>query len=113
MFPLLRRHQTLWAAWVLGSAALLFASPVHGFGWAELLACTGSLVLALDERVRREALLAVGLPALALIALLDPEPIGVARLALLWGVFAIGVVFGARALDDGRALERIADPGDA
>jgi hypothetical protein len=108
MFPILRQHWTLWAAWMLVSSGLLFANPWLTFSWAELAACVGSLVLAIAPRTRRETLLAAGLPAITVFCLLDGGGISIARFALDWFVFIGGVILGARAVDDQRELEAIA-----
>lgn len=108
MFPILRQHWTLWAAWTLLSSALLFANPWATFSWPELFACVGALILAIDPRARRETLLAVGLPAIALLCLLDGEGASIARFAINWFVFIGAVLLGARAVDDQRELEAIA-----
>lgn len=108
MFPILRRHWTLWAAWLLVGAFALRASPWTPFSWAELVAVTGSLTLCLDRRLGREGVLAVGLPAIALLAFLDAEPVRVGRLLADWLVFTGAVLFASRAVDDQRDLETIA-----
>jgi hypothetical protein len=108
MFPLLRRHWTLWSAWILTSTVLLFASPLGHFGWAELFACLGSFVLSIDPRIRREAVLATGLPLIVLLGSLDAEGASVLRFILDWVVFTGSVMLGMRAVDDQRELELIA-----
>lgn len=98
----------LWAGWTAAAAVLLFANPLWNFSWAELVACIGSLTLSLDDRTRRETLLAIGLPAIALLVVMEgPSPV-VLRLVTDWFVFIGAVLFGARAVDDQRELEAIA-----
>jgi len=108
MFPLLRQHWTLWTAWVLGASVLLFADPFIAFSWAELAACLGSLLIAIDRRVRRERLLVAGMLAIALLAIVDPTPATAPRLLIDAVVFVGAVLLGARAVDDQIELETIA-----
>ena len=108
MFPLLRRHWTLWTAWVLATSVLLFANPWIEFSWAELAACLGSLAIAVDRRVRRERLLVAGILAIALLAIVDPTPASAPRLLIDAVVFVGAVLLGARAVDDQIELESIA-----
>ncbi len=108
MFPILRRHWALWAAWTVVASILLFANPWIPFGWPELLACIGSLVLSADRRTRRESLLAVGLPAIGLLAVVDAHDATVWRLVADWSVFLGAVLLGARAVDDQHELEELA-----
>ena len=105
MFPILRRHWTLWAAWTLGSALVLYFNPWGPFRGAELLACVGSLLMVLDRRVPRDAMLAIGLSAFALCAALDDHGVTIDRLILGWSAFAGASIFVARAVDDHRVLE--------
>jgi hypothetical protein len=105
MFPILRRHWTLWAAWTMGSALVLYLNPWGPFRGAELLACLGSLLMVLDRRVPRDALLAIGLSAVALLAALDDHGVTIDRLILGWSAFAGASIFVARAVDDQRVLE--------
>jgi len=108
MFPILRQHWTLWAAWTVTASVVLFAEPWIVFSWAELAACLGSLALSIDRRTRRETLLAIGLPAIALLVLAEPESVSVIRLVVDWFVFIVAVLLGARAVDDQRELEHVA-----
>jgi len=108
MFPILRQHWTLWAAWTVAASVALFAEPWIAFSWAELAACLGSLALSIDRRTRRETLLAVGLPAIALLVLAESESVSVIRLVVDWFVFIVAVLLGARAVDDQRELEHVA-----
>lgn len=108
MFPILRRHWTLWAAWTVAASITLYANPWLPFGWPELLACIGSLVLSADRRTRREGLLAIGLPAIGLLAVVDEHGVSVWRLVADWAVFIGAVLFGARAVDDQHELETLA-----
>ncbi len=108
MAPLLRRHATLWAGWILISTLLLFTNPLIPFGWAELSASLGSLCLALDRRLRREMAFAIGLPVVALLAGVDGGGLSILRLGIDWGVLAVGILLGARAVDDQIELESIA-----
>ncbi|MBB83986.1 MAG: hypothetical protein CL931_09290 [Deltaproteobacteria bacterium] len=108
MFPILRRHWALWAAWIMTSSVLLFANPWFAFGWPELVACFGSLLLSADRRARRESLLALGLPAIGLLAAIDPQEVTALRLVVAWAVFIGGVLLGARAVDDQHELEELA-----
>ncbi len=108
MFPLLRQHWTLWTAWVLGTSVLLFADPWIPFSWAELAACLGSLLIAVDRRIRRERLLVAGMLAIALLAIVDSTPASAPRLLIDAVVFVGAVLLGARAVDDQIELETIA-----
>ncbi|MCR9096903.1 MAG: hypothetical protein NXI30_22000 [bacterium] len=108
MFPILRRHWALWAAWTVTASVLLFANPAIAFGWPELVACVGSLVLSADRRTRRELLLAIGLPAIGLLAVADAQDASVWRLVIDWTVFIGAVLLGARAVDDQHELEALA-----
>lgn len=108
MFPILRKHWTLWAAWTVVASLVLYGNPWLPFGWPELVACIGSLVLSADRRTRRESLLAVGLPLIGLLAVIDPAGATVMRLVVDWGVFIGAVLFGARAVDDQHELEILA-----
>lgn len=108
MFRLLRHHMTLWAAWILTATLLLHANPFVPFGRAEVVACLGSLVLALDPRVRRDHVLLLGIPAIALLASLDVAGLSIGRLLLAFVAFGGATLLGARAVDDQRELERIA-----
>lgn len=108
MFPILRRHWALWSAWTVTASILLFANPWIPFGWPELVACVGSLVLSADRRTRRESLLAVGLPAIGLLAVIDAHDATLWRLVVDWAVFIGAVLFGARAVDDQHELEELA-----
>ena len=64
---------------------------------AELLACLGSLLMVLDRRVPRDALLAIGLSAVALLAALDDHGVTIDRLILGWSAFAGASSGGPRA----------------
>jgi len=108
MFLILRQHWMLWGIWIITSAILLFANPWIGFGWAELVACVGSLMLAVDRRTRRETLLAIGLPTIALLAVVDSTGVSVSRLVVDWFFFIGAVLLGARAVEDQIELEAIA-----
>jgi hypothetical protein len=108
MFPILRQHWMLWGIWILTASILLFANPWIGFSWPELVACIGSLMLAVDRRTRRETLLAVGLPMIALLAVVDANGVSVARLVADWFFFIGAVLLGARAVEDQVELEAIA-----
>ncbi len=108
MFPILRRHWTLWAIWTAAAFALLFADVMGVFGWPEVVAGLGSLVLIVDRRVRREPLLVIGLPVIALLATVDGYGASVLRLMVDWFFFIGAVLLAARAVDDQRELESIA-----
>ncbi len=108
MFPILRRHWTLWAAWAATATLLLFANPFGPFGWPELFAGLGSLVLIIDRRARRETLLVIGPALIALLATIDGHGASVSRLVVDWTAFIGAVLLAARAVDDQRELESIA-----
>jgi len=106
MLPLLKTSSTLWCAWTAVGTTLLFANPWIPFSWPELVACLGALVLGLDRKTRRETLLAVGLPAIALLALVDGGAFVVPRLVGDWIVFIGSVMLASAALEDQLVLER-------
>lgn len=108
MFPFLRRHMLLLSLWILLSATLLLANPWGRFGWVELVAVVGPLILGLDRRIHREIAFAVGLPVIALLGVMDPASTVVPRLFVAWSVFAIGVFLAARVIESHAALESIA-----
>lgn len=108
MFPILRRHWALWSAWILTASTLLFLNPWVDFSWAELAACIGPLLIAVDRRIRRERLLVLGLVAVSLLAVVDPTEPTVLRLLGDTAAFVGGVLLGARAVDDQLELESIA-----
>ena len=87
---------------------LLYVSPLGHFGWAELFACLGSFALTINPRIRRETVLAVGLPVIVLLGSLDAEGASVLRFVQDWMIFIGSVVLGVRAVDDQRELESIA-----
>lgn len=85
------------ALWLLVSTAAHFANPFSPFGWPELLASTGPLVVGLDRRIRPVPTAVVGAGLIAGLALLSRE-----GGALVWTFvaplcFVIGVVLAARA----------------
>lgn len=106
MLPLLQTSSTLWCAWTVVATTLLFVNPWIPFSWPELVACLGSLVMGLDRKTRRETLLAVGLPAIALLAVTEGGPLLAPRLVVDWAVFIGSVVLAAAAIEDQRTLER-------
>lgn len=108
MLSFFRQGMRVWAVWTLGITGLLFFNPVGRFGWVELAACLGPLVLAADQRVRREVAFAVGLPAITLLSLLDSSDGSVLRLVTAWLVFAVGVLLIARVIEGRVELESIA-----
>lgn len=108
MFPILRQHWTLWSAWIAVSAILLFANPWIEFSWAELAACFGPLLIAVDRRLRRERLLVIGLVGITLLAVVDSTAISIGRMLLDTVVLIGGILLGARAVDDQIELESIA-----
>ena len=108
MFPILRQHWMLWGIWIIAASVLLFANPWIDFSWPELVACVGSLMLAVDRRTRRETLLAIGLPTIALLAVVDSAGVSVVRLVADWFLFIGAVLLGARAVEDQVELEAIA-----
>lgn len=108
MFPFLRQHFRLLSIWLLLVPALLFANPWGQFGWVELAACMGPFVLGLDRRAHRELAFAVGLPAIALLCVLEPDVAILPRLIVAWVVFAAGVILTARSVDGQQALESVA-----
>jgi hypothetical protein len=108
MFPFLRQHMRLWAIWILSSTALLFANPWVEFSWPEIAAVSGPLIMAIDRRLKRELALAIGLPAITLLLLVEPMSGTFARLLVDWTVFGGGVILAARTVDSHLELEAIA-----
>lgn len=108
MFPFLRLHLKLWALWITGASVLLFANPWGRFGWVELAAIVGPLMMAVDRRIRREPALAIGLPVITILWLALPGDAGPVPLLLAWVVFGVGVLLGARTIDSHTELESIA-----
>lgn len=118
MYPLLRQHMRLWCLWTIGVAALLLAIPWTSFGALELVAALGPLAMGVDRRIRRETTIAVGLPVLTLLWLVERGVLGatiaesagasIARLLIAWSVFGIGSYLGWRAVEGYRNLEAIA-----
>jgi len=104
----LRQTTTRWALWMLGASALLLANPWARFGWGEWAAVLGPLLLAVDRRLGWELVLALGIPAVTLLVLVDPSPSTLARLAVVWPVFGVGVALGAAAIGRQAELEAIA-----
>jgi hypothetical protein len=108
MFPFLRQHFRLWAIWIVCALALLFANPWTELSWAELMAIAGPLGMAIDRRLKRELALAVGLPLITVLLLIDPAGATLSRLLLDWIVFGVGVILAARTVDSHLELEAIA-----
>lgn len=83
--------------WLLVSTTVQFANPFVAFGWPELLAATGPLVVGLDRRIRPVPTAIVGAALISGLALLSRE----GRLGVWTFVaplcFVIGVVLAARA----------------
>ena len=103
-----RQNIRLWAFWILASATLMMANPWGKFGWVELAAAILPLVLFIDHRISRESALAVGLPALTLLWLVEPVGTSVARLLLAWTTFGGGVILASRAVRSHAELESVA-----
>lgn len=101
----LDRSWRLWAAWTAFAGIALLANPATPFGWPELVAILGPVVLLLDRRTRRELLLAIGLPAIGLLVHLDGAS-GVLRLVADWGALIGGALLASRALEDQIDFER-------
>ena len=108
MFSFFRQGLRLWALWTLAITAALFLNPVGRFGGVELVACLGPLVLAAEPRLRREVAFGLGLPAITLLALIEPGGDPLIRLVTAWLVFAVGVWSIVRVMDGRRELEAIA-----
>jgi hypothetical protein len=98
----------LWSAWTLLITSVLYLNPLGHFGAVELAACLGPLLLAADLRLRREIAFVVGMPAITLLALLDPADDSLVRLVTAWLVYAVGVWLMARMIDGRQELEMIA-----
>lgn len=98
--PLSDRHSARdFSLWLLLSTTVQFANPFGTFGWPELLASTGPLVLGLDRRIRPVPTALLGAGLIAALALLSRE-----RILDVWTFvpplcFAVGVAFAARAFD--------------
>jgi hypothetical protein len=108
MFAFLRDPMQLLSIWICVAAAALFAIPWGPFGWAELAALVGPLILGVDRRIRREVAFALGLPSIALLCILEPSISIVPRLLVAWSVYAMGLLLTARMIEGFRELETIA-----
>jgi hypothetical protein len=104
MTPVLPRFPAyeLWLVWLATAVALLVAKPWGVFGWEEWLAVTAPLLL-IHPAVRSMDVFIVGLAASSLAwFFLGDQSGGWPELACLWGVIAIGTVFGSIAIRDSR-----------
>ncbi len=86
---------------MLASTTVQFANPFSEFGWPELLAATGPLVVGLDRRIRPVPTAVVGAGLIAGLALLSREgSLGVgtfvAPLCFVIGVFLAARAFASR-----------------
>lgn len=112
MFPFLRHRLQLCSVWMLAATPALYANPCWQFGWVELAASIGPLILGADRRIHREFVVAVGLPGIALLCILDPTVPIVPRLLVATLVFVVGVLLASRMIAGLRALESIPGPID-
>ena len=76
-------------------------------GPVELFAVLGPFLLAIPERIQREAAFAIGLPALTLVWFAEPSNSSILRLIFAWAVFSGGVVLVTRVLESQRELEEL------
>jgi hypothetical protein len=103
-----RLHIRIWALWILVVPALSMINPWGELGWIELAAALCPLFMLVESRIKREAALAVGLPALTLMWLFDSATTPLPRMLVGWVVFTIGVILAARTTRSQSELEEIA-----
>jgi len=110
LFPFVRQRLKLCSVWMLASTPALLANPWGQFGWAELAASVGPLILGVDRRIHRELAFVVGLPGIAWLCFMDPLVPIVPRLLVTTAVFVVGVLLASRMIASLRDLESISGP---
>lgn len=102
-----QRSVRSFSLWLLVSTTAQFANPFGDFGWPELLASTGPLVLGLDRRIRPVPTALVGAGLIAALASISQE-----GLLGVWTFvpplcFVVGVFLAARAFDSQTSAGRM------
>ncbi len=104
MLPFRRHPLQRSSVWMLASTLALFANPFWPFGWVELAASVGPLILGVDRRIRPELVFAVGLPVIAWLCFQDPTVSLVPRLLVVSTVFVVGVLLTSRMIAEPDSL---------
>lgn len=98
------RHLSLW---LLLSTTAQFANPFGDFGWPEIIASTGPLVLGLDRRIRPVPTAAFGVGLIAVVTLIARGS------TIAFGTFVppicfvVGIALAARAFDSSSPSGRL------